>query len=345
VDIAKLKAEYAAQGYARGRRISIATRLIANVRAVNRLGSSVHPIANFVNRLRLTRGIVNRAAGFHPRRELPRFGQSLPRWMARRGGGPRAGAPVVVLYPDCFTTYNEPHIGRAAVRVLEAFGYRVVLPKVGCCGRPHISTGLLHQAQSVCRSSARMLLEIVRETAAVAVVACEPSCLSAIKDEWLELDMDVDAASLRDVTAKSFLVEQFIETAWERHPKRPTSPAGADAHAVAPPIILHGHCHQKALWGVQTSARILQRFFGERLQVLDSGCCGMAGQFGYAREHYDLSMKIAEQSLFASLRARPGAIVCAPGTSCRQQVHDGMDGRPALHPMELIASALGVNPA
>jgi Fe-S oxidoreductase len=247
-------------------------------------------------------------------------------------------APAVVLFPDCFTTYNEPHIGRAAVLALEKLGYRVVLPKLGCCGRTHISTGWLQKARDVCCSTASALLQEMRTTNAVAVVACEPSCLSAMKDEWLELDMGdrIDVQLLRDLAARSFLVEQFIHEHWDDHPRRPQMRETRDSRS----FILHGHCHQKALWGVESSANTLWRVFGERVRVLDSGCCGMAGQFGYAREHYDLSMKIGELSLFHALRPQPDAIIVAPGTSCRQQIHDGMAGREALHPIELLAEAL-----
>lgn len=336
VDIAKLKAEYTAQGFAQGARVPFATKLIANVRSLNRLGSSLYPIANVANRLALTRAVATRMLGFHPKRELPTFGQSLFRWFGgRMSGQDEEKRPTVVLFADCFTTYNEPHIGRAAINVLEAFGYRVALPDAGCCGRTFLSTGMLDRAQEVCRASASALLDAVRREEAIAVVACEPSCLSAIKDEWLELDLGMDIGTLRDFASKSFLVEQFIEANWEQHPKSP-----AASQVSSSPVVLHGHCHQKALWGVDSSAKILRRLLGNQLTVLDSGCCGMAGQFGYARDHYELSMKIGEQSLFAQLRESPASIVCAPGTSCRQQVHDGMNGRKAKHPIEIIDAAL-----
>ncbi len=341
VDIAKLKAEYAAQGFAHGEKPSLATRLIADVRTLNRIGSALHPVANVVNRLGIVRRAANRMLGFHSTRPLPEFGPSLLRWMNRRvsGGLTNAAAPAVVLYADCFTTYNEPHIGRAAVEVLESFGYRVILQDAGCCGRTLISTGLLHDAQQVCRSTASSLMNIVEREQAIAVLVCEPSCLSAIKDDWMELDMgdDFPVQSLRDLAQRSFLVEQFLESHWDRHPREPSlrDPATDDR-----PIVLHGHCHQKSLWGVDSSAGFLRRVFGSRLRVLDSGCCGMAGQFGYIRDHYDLSMRIGEQSLFASLRDLPEACIAAPGTSCRQQIHDGMNRRSAQHPIEIIAASI-----
>jgi Fe-S oxidoreductase len=235
--------------------------------------------------------------------------------------------------------YNEPRIGRAAVQVLEKLGYRVVLPRLGCCGRSFISLGMLADAAKVCRATATALLEVQAREQAVAIVGCEPSCVSAIKDEWQELELGLESEPLRELAEKTFLVEEFIERNWDSHPVDPTSvahrqPAGGE------PVLLHGHCHQKALWGVETSAAILKRLLGDRLTVLDSGCCGMAGSFGYSEERFDVSMKIGEQSLLGPLRENTAATVVAPGTSCRQQIYDGLR-REAMHPVELIAQALG----
>jgi Fe-S oxidoreductase len=174
----------------------------------------------------------------------------------------------------------------------------------------------------------------VEREGAVAVVGCEPSCMSAIRDDWLELRMGVDRGRLRDLAARSFLVEEFLERAWERHPARPAKP-----DFELGPVALHAHCHQKALWGAESSAAILRRYFGDRLEVLQTGCCGMAGSFGFTEDRFDLSMRIAEQGILPALRARPQATACAPGTSCRHQVHDGAH-REALHPVELLARVL-----
>jgi Fe-S oxidoreductase len=119
------------------------------------------------------------------------------------------------------------------------------------------------------------------------------------------------------------------------HPTRPTISDSTDA------VMLHGHCHQKALWGSESSARFLRRLFGQRLEVLDTGCCGMAGSFGYTEKHYDLSMTIGEERLFPAVRKAESAVICAPGTSCRHQIHDGT-GRDALHPVDLAVRALGL---
>ena len=178
-----------------------------------------------------------------------------------------AGAPAVVLFPDCFTLYNEPRIGQAAIELLEAFGYRVVLPALGCCGRSLISTGMLAEASRECRSTAEGLMAVIERERAVAVVGCEPSCMSAIRDDWTELRMGIDVGRLRALAQQSFLVEEFLERRWDAHPARPAALAFAPG-----PLALHAHCHQKALWGAESSAAILRRYFGADLEVIQAGC-------------------------------------------------------------------------
>ena len=339
VDVAKLKAEYYAQDYASGGNIPLSSRVFGHIRFFNRVGSAMHPIANAIATFPPVKAIMGRLLNLHANRELPRFERSLYAWMAsRQNRMVNARSPkTVIVFPDCFTVYNEPRIGQAAVRVLETLGYRVVLPQLGCCGRPMISNGMLRQAAEVVRDTAENLLACSRRENAIAVVGCEPSCISAIKDEWVELELGIDPMPLRELAAKTFLVEQFVDEFWESHPERVEFKSDPGKM----PIMLHAHCHQKALWGAQTSAKILHRLFGARLRVLDSGCCGMAGSFGYARDHYDISLRIGEQSLLGDLRQHPDATIVAPGTSCRQQIHDGLDGRHALHPIELVADSLG----
>jgi Fe-S oxidoreductase len=240
----------------------------------------------------------------------------------------------VILLADCFTTYGEPQIARAAIETLEAFGYRVDHLDAGCCGRPQLSLGDLDGARATIRGSSERLGAAlgVGGNPPVAILALEPSCLSALHDEWQELHGAADEATASRIRANSFLVEDFLERRWDSHPRRPEVRADRGPGR----LLLHGHCHQKALWGSDSSAAILRRLLGpDRCTTLATGCCGMAGSFGFDEGKFDLSMAIAGRSLLPALRAEPTATACAPGTSCRHQIRDG-DGRRAIHPIEAV---------
>jgi Fe-S oxidoreductase len=335
VDIARLKAEYMAQRW-RVKGTPLYARVFGHVRTLNKFGAMAPGLANWVKDIPQVRRLMNRALGLAEKRSLPNFARSLFA-TAKRRAGPRAGKPRVVLYGDCFVAYNDPHIGHAAIRVLGSLGYDVVLPSVGCCGRAMISTGLLKDAARSADQTIAQLQPYIEDDDVVAVVVAEPSCLASFKDDWLTLKMNTPLLLREKLAAKSFLVEEFVDRFWEQHPNKPTT-----QQLDGPPVILHGHCHQKALWGDITSAGVLKRIVGDRLQVLPSGCCGMAGSFGYMEHRYDVSMKIGELSVFPPIRAAGGdAIIVAPGTSCRHQIHDGT-GHTAIHPIELLAKLLGV---
>jgi FAD/FMN-containing dehydrogenase/Fe-S oxidoreductase len=334
VDISKLKAEFAAQGFARRGRVPWRTRLLGRVRQSQRLGSLLWPLANAALAWTPVRRMITGMLGFHPDRHLPAYGPAVDRWLGRRGSRAAAGAPTVLLFPDCFANYGETDLGRLAVQLLEAFGYRVVMPDVGCCGRSLISVGMLAEARETVARTARSLLEAMERTGAVAVLGLEPSCVSAIKDDWLDLKMDVERKRLRAMAERTWLVEAFLDQQWDRHPIRPAAhPAPSET------VILHGHCHQKALWGVESSAGLLRRLVGERLQILDSGCCGLAGSFGYLAHRHELSLRIGELSVFPPIRRSPDAVVAAPGTSCRHQIQHAT-GAEAMHPVALAARLL-----
>jgi Fe-S oxidoreductase len=233
--------------------------------------------------------------------------------------------------------YNESGIGLAAKRLLEACGYRVVLADAGCCGRAKISLGLLDGAINEADETLARLQPLVDDPACVAILFSEPSCLSAIKDDWLTLKLATPKALREQLAAKSFLTEDFIHRAWDQHPTKPTF----QASDLRGRVMLHGHCHQKALWGAESSAALIRRAVGDRLSILDTGCCGMAGSFGYAEHRFDLSNRIGELSLFPAARAmKEHDVLLAPGTSCRHQVRDATAARP-LHPVEFLASLLG----
>jgi Fe-S oxidoreductase len=202
-----------------------------------------------------------------------------------------------------------------------------------------ISVGLLADAIASADRVVKRLEPLVNDPSVVAILVCEPSCLSAMKDDWLQLQLSTPMELRRRIAERAMLVEDFVDRHWETHPNRP-----AVMNSDPRPICLHGHCHQKALWGDQTSAAVLRRLAaitGSSVDVLPSGCCGMAGAFGYAADKYDLSMKIGELSVFPPIRsASMGTVIVAPGTSCRHQIRDGT-GRDALHPIQVVAEALG----
>jgi Fe-S oxidoreductase len=234
----------------------------------------------------------------------------------------------VVLFHDTFVTYNEPQIGRAAVALLERAGYRVTLVDRKCCGRPLISKGLLREARDHAAWNVERLAP--HAAAGTAIVGLEPSCLLTLRDEYVDL-LRTDAA--RAVAAQSLLLEEFLERERARGLVLPFAARGRKA-------LLHGHCHQKALVGTGPTVAAL-RWAGFDVTEVDSGCCGMAGSFGFEREHYDISVRLGNRRLAPAVRAAgPDVEVVAPGISCRQQIEHLTDRR-ARHPAEVLWDALG----
>ncbi len=335
VDIARLKAEYTAQGHRAAGRAPLAALAFGHIHRLNRLAALAPGAANRVNALPPVRALVNRLLNIAPERELPRFHGPIRRaW--RRAPEPDLppDAPTVVLYADTFTAHNEPRVLLAAKRVLGAFGYRVRLHEGTDAGRALISTGLLPAAQRDAARELDRLRPAINDAAVEAILVCEPSVLSSFRDDWLLLKIDRPIELRRALAGKSFLPEQFLEDRWDRHPRRPefAPPAGR--------VLFHGHCHQKALWGNESSSGLLRRVFGDRVRVLDTGCCGMAGSFGYAAHRYGVSMRIGEHRLFPAVRqSGPEDVVLATGTSCRHQIAEGVR-TPSLHPVEFLAASL-----
>ncbi|MDX2018252.1 MAG: FAD-linked oxidase C-terminal domain-containing protein [Planctomycetota bacterium] len=346
VDISRLKAEYVAQQH-RAFGTPLKSQFFARVRDLNRLGSLTPGIANWVNGLGVTKWIAEKLLGIDRRRTLPPFSKRLMSLVKAAKGQAgdaqaKADAPRVAIFGDCFSMFSESGIGLATHRVLSALGYRVEVIDAGCCARPAISMGLLPEAiEEVDRTIARMRPWIEAPDVR-AIVVLEPSCLSAFKDDWLRLRCESPIALRQKLAARAMLAEELVDRWWGEHPR------GTDhvfARDDSRDVVLHGHCHQKALWGAESSARVLRKLCPERVKVLDTGCCGMAGSFGYTTERYDLSMKIGELGVLPAARAAAskGAVVLAPGTSCRHQIHDGAHVR-AQHPMEFLASRLRDQP-
>jgi FAD/FMN-containing dehydrogenase/Fe-S oxidoreductase len=329
VDVGKLKAEFL-QFYYQGRSRPLEHLFVAAVPFLNRLGAPVAPLVNWLQNRGVSRWLLEKIVGLDRRRSLPPLHRDhFRRWFRRRAPDPRAGrAGRVLLLPDCFTTYNEPQIGRAAVRVLERAGYSVELADVFCCGRVLISKGFLHLAKARVAAQVEALARRVAD--GTPILGLEPSCILTLADEWPEL---LPGPEARVVAGAAKMADSWL-AAQVRDGRCKLDLTASDATCV-----LHGHCHQKALLGVAASAPALRLIPGMKVEVLDAGCCGMAGSFGFERGHFDISEKIANLALLPALAGAPEATVVAPGTSCRHQIHD-LAHRRALHPLEVLAGQL-----
>jgi len=332
VDVSKMKAEYTAQRY-QHRSPSLSRLVFTRVRTLCRFASRHAKLSNRMASRGFARTMASRFGPIPAQRSLPRFEPALNTLDAWKQSH-TTKLPTVVLFGDCSSMYNETSLGLDAKALLEAFGYRVVLADLGCCQRPAISNGFLPQAIDAIDEMVETLNSFLSEHDAKALLVLEPSCLSAICDDWIDLRCKTPKAERQRLADRARLVEQFLEEHWDEHARRPefTQPTGR--------VLLHAHCHQKALIGGESSGALLRRAFGESYAEIDTGCCGMAGGFGMHKKRYDLSMKIGELSLFPAVRAMQSEdVVLATGTSCRHQMRDGVQYE-SVHPVTYLRSKL-----
>lgn len=327
VDMAKLKYEFLHHYYA-ANGLPLRNRLFGRIERLNRLGARLPGLFNWISSLPVSRWLLERVAGIDRRRPLPTLArETFTAWFARRERPAAAPRGEVVLFDDTFVTYNAPEIGRAAVELLEAAGYRVVLVDKKCCGRPLISKGMLTEARAHAAWNVSRLAPYAAR--GVAIVGLEPSCLLTLRDESVDLLRSDEA---RAVARQSFLLEEFLQRERGRGLELAFSGNGRKA-------LLHGHCHQKALVGMAPTVAALT-WAGFQVEEVDSGCCGMAGSFGFEREHYDISVALGNRRLAPAVTQAPAdTVVVAPGISCRQQI-DHLTGRRARHPAEVLREAL-----
>ena len=335
VDMAKLKYEFLNQ-YHKTNGLSARAQFFGGIAALSRWGSFFAPVSNWANGLPFVRGMMESRLGIDRRRRLPPFAsQTFEQWFRARGGSPDSAAKNgrAVLFPDTFTNYNHPELGRAAVKVIEALGYQVIVPKVKCCGRPMLSKGMMDKARANARYNVETVYEYVESGAPL--VGIEPSCALSFADEYADMT-GVDTRKAKAVAESTMLIERFVEYAVERG-----AALNLDGSKLPDSLLLHGHCHQKALVGTGAAMSVLRSIDGCEVEEISSGCCGMAGSFGYEAEHYDISMRIGEMSLFPAIRKREGDdfAVIAEGVSCRQQIAHGT-GKRAKHLVEALAEAL-----
>jgi FAD/FMN-containing dehydrogenase/Fe-S oxidoreductase len=343
VDMAKIKSEYLVHYYRRNG-LPLFNRLMGMLPQINALLFRLiallpllAPLVNWSLRTPPAKAILARI-GVHPARMLPRYAaETFESWFRRRAAG-RAAAPVksywpngpVILFHDTWVNYNETSIGEALVRLLEAAGYEVFLAAGRqCCGRPLITGGQADKAKGWIDHNVALLAPYAQR--GIPLVGIEPSCILTLRDEAPVLASDPARARL--LASQAFTLEEFVareveagrfKPAWRLQPGK---------------ALLHGHCHHKALVGNESTVAAL-RAAGYTVEVIPSGCCGMAGDFGYEKGHYEVSRRIGEDRLFPAVRnAAPDTVVVTSGTSCRHQIHD-FTGRKPVHLAEALAAAL-----
>jgi len=333
VDVGKMKAEFL-QGYYDVHGVPKRTRRIADFSKSMKLAAKVPWLFNALVSFWPTSALLKRMSGFAQSRSLPKLhSQTLAYWFANHTPHSKAGSVgKVYLFCDEFTNYNDTQIGVATVELLERLGYAVEIPPHTESGRAAMSKGLLREAKSFADANVRSLSPLI--SSECPLIGIEPSAILSFRDEYPAL---VDSELRRDARALSsntFMIDEFVADQIDEG--KISSSSFTPNEQV---IRLHGHCHQKALASLKPMIRMLQLPKGHRVRLIPSGCCGMAGSFGYEVEHYDVSMQIGELVLFPAIRNEPtNSIIAAPGTSCRHQIKDGT-GRLAMHPVEILRKA------
>ena len=332
VDMARMKIEFLHR-YRQSHGIGLKERLVAYLPRYAPWAARMSLVANAPNHSSALRGLLQRVAGITARRKLPEWRRDVFQEANQRV---RRDLPEVVLLVDTFSRYFEPENARAALKVLEAAGYNVVFPspvdggRPLCCGRTFLNTGLVDEA----KTEARRVLDTLRPYVerGTPVVGLEPSCLLTLRDEYTVLFPGAETSALAGC---AMLLEEFLVA--EKEAGRLNLPLRAVSSRKA---LLHGHCHQKAFGVMPSVEEVLGWIPDLEVEPIESGCCGMAGSFGYEANHYETSMKMAELDLLPAVRqADARTLLVADGTSCRSQILHG-SGREALHMARMLEAAL-----
>lgn len=335
VDMAKYKAEFLQQYYdANG--TPLRSWLVGNITVFNQLGSKIPGIYNAVLKNRTFSGILKSAIGFAQERSIPLLHKETLRQWFNKHRNKQPQGQLVYLFADEFTNYNDVITGIRAIEVLNKLGYRVEIPKHKESGRTFLSKGLVRKAQLLANQNVELLAGLITDRSPL--IGIEPSAILTFKDEYIDLTKGETKQKALELAANAYLFDDFIMKEVNAGRIKKEQFQGADRT-----IKLHGHCHQKALATTTSTKLMLSLPEGYKVEEIKSGCCGMAGSFGYEKEHYDVSMKIGELVLFPEVRnTGENVSIAAPGTSCRHQIKDGT-GRTALHPVEILWEALLVN--
>lgn len=335
VDMAKLKAEFL-QHYYDANGVPFRAQLIANFSASAKLASIAPSVYNFFMKNSLTGGLIKRMVGFAVKRSMPEISsQTLQSWYKKHKTITEVNNSKRKLYLFCdeFTNYNDAHIGITAILLLEKLGYEVEIPIHEESGRTWLSKGLVRKAKIIANKNIEALGKIISEENPL--LGIEPSAILTFRDEYPDLATDENRGLAKSLAKNSFFIDEFIAREIESGNINKDFFTSKEKK-----IQLHGHCQQKAVGSLADTVKMLSFPANYTVDTIPSGCCGMAGSFGFEKEHYDVSMQIGELVLFPSVRTHAqSCAIAAPGTSCRHQIKDGT-GVKALHPIELMYAAL-----
>jgi Fe-S oxidoreductase len=335
VDVAKLKAEFL-QHYYDANGVPFRSKLIANFSRSAKLGSIVPGIYNFAVTTPAISNLIKKISGFNVKRSMPTlYKTTLKKWWKKHQTAKerQTAKKKVYLFCDEFTNYNDTEIGIKSILLLEKLGYEVIIPRHEESGRAWLSKGLLRDAKKIANKNIQLLKDLIK--AETPLIGIEPSAILTFRDEYVDLADDDQFEAAKELAKHVWIIDEFIASEIEKGniTKENFTKGKRD-------IKLHGHCHQKALSSLTHSIKVLSLPENYSVEVIPSGCCGMAGSFGYEEEHYDISMKIGELVLFPAVRnSKEETLIAAPGTSCRHQIKDGT-GKKALHPVEVLYDAL-----
>lgn len=334
VDVGKLKAEFL-QHYYDANGVPFRAKLIANFTNSAKLGAMLPGVYNFFNQSGLSSRLIKKMAGFAEKRSMPlMYKTTLRKWFAKRKRTTdKSNGRKVYLFCDEFTNYNDVEIGQKAILLLEKLGFEVLMVDHEESGRTWLSKGLLKEAKRIINKNIQIFSKVITEE--TPLIGVEPSAILTFIDEYPDLADDENLAAAKELEKHVFLIDEFLAKEMDEG-RIPSSLFTKERKQIK----LHGHCQQKALVTAAGSAKILSIPENYSVETIPSGCCGMAGSFGYEKEHYDISMQIGELVLFPAVRhASADTIIAAPGTSCRHQMKDGT-GKRALHPVEVLWEAM-----
>ncbi len=335
VDVGKMKAEFL-HHYHEANGIPLRTRMIGNFSKMMALGALTPGLYNWAAKNKAISSLIKSTIGFAPNRSLPPLHSStLRKWFSKHkpqmGTGEKKGK--VYLFCDEFTNYNDTDVGIKTVLLLEKLGYEVEIPKHTESGRSYLSKGMLKEALKLAKRNINSLKGLITKEAPL--VGIEPSAILTFRDEYVDLTKGETQEAAQKIAENTFLLDEFIAREIDK------GRISKDVFTQEKRIIkLHGHCHQKSLVGLVPTKKALSLPENYEVHLIRSGCCGMAGSFGYEKEHYEVSMKVGELILFPTVRKQADdVIIAASGTSCRHQIKDGV-GRKALHTAEILYEAL-----